>query len=317
MVFSTGGGILLALWLVRRAGWLPVTRGVRRELTWRVFQQDGSYFLSFALTTMITGLATSGTILAIRATIASQQGLEAAGIFDVAWTLSMMYITIALSSFSTYYLPTFAQTKSNQQRNELIHKILRLTILILVPVITSVLLLKSVIIQLLYSEQFLGSLSIIRWMLIGDYFKATSWVFGVTITASADKRTLLVTELLWNAGFLSLSIISLTVFKSLEGIGIAFIIPYIFYLFYNMFYAYKRFGYLASRSIILKWFLGAGIVFVISALTWADQHVNWWVILLGIFLVAFNFSVSLNRSDYSNIAALLRQKLQPVPKKLL
>ncbi|NUM43754.1 MAG: oligosaccharide flippase family protein [Anaerolineales bacterium] len=316
ILFSTGGGILLAFWLVQREGWLPFTRIVRQNFTFGTFREDSSYFLSFAFTTMITGLATSGTILVIRSLITAQKGLEAAGIFDVAWTLSMMYITIALSSFGTYYLPTFAQSKNNEQRRELIDKILRLTLLIIVPIIVGVLLFKPIVIQLLYTDEFLSSLNILRWMLIADYFKATSWVFGVTITASADKKTLLTTELLWNGGFLSLSVISLSIFNSVELIGIAFGIPYILYLLYNMFYAHKRFGYVVSKIMMLRWLLGAGIILTVSVLTWTDTKMNWWAVLIGFIFISLYFSVSLNRSDYTNFVGYVRKKLSLASRKL-
>ena len=208
MTLSSATGLIIAFIFVRRAGWLPDTKLIQRGRTREIFVPHVSYFLSFGIVTLITGVSTTWTILLIRSLIVSQQGLEAAGIFDVAWTLSMIYITMVLTSFGTYYLPTLSQAKETKERTTLIRRVLRLTIIFIIPILTAMIVLKPLVIRLLYSAEFLPALALLRWMLIGNFLRASSWVFGVTIRASADKQALILSELASNLLFLSLCAVS-------------------------------------------------------------------------------------------------------------
>ena len=212
--------------------------------------------------------------------IVSQQGLEAAGIFDVAWTLSMMYISLVLTSFGTYYLPTLSQCKAEDQQIELIRRFLRLTTLLIVPLISGVIVLKPLVIHLLYSEEFLSSIHIMRWMLVGDYLKATSWVFGVAITAAADKRTLFWTEILWQGGFLAFSALSMFRWGSLEGIGISFIVMYSLYLVFTSAYVWRKHRFIPDQGLVWRWLLGFAIIVGLSLFTWDEPGLNWVAILV-------------------------------------
>ena len=56
-------------------------------------------------------------------------------------------------------------------------------ILLVAPLITLVILGKSLVVSILYSKEFLPSFDIIQWMLIGDYFKAVGWVLATPMLA--------------------------------------------------------------------------------------------------------------------------------------
>ena len=292
MAISSAVGVLAAFEFSRREGWLPFS-----ALLSRGFDKSGSLklassFLSFAFTTLITGLASTWAALQVRSLIVAQIGLTDAGIFDVAWTLSMMYITLVLSSFGTYYLPTLSQCEDARTSVPLIHRVLRLTLILVTPMITAVIVLKPLVIQLLYSQAFLPSLQVIRWMLLGDYLKSTSWVFGVTITASADKKTLLWSELLWQAGFIGLSALSLIRFKTLEGIGVAFALLYLFHLAFTFFYAYRRYKSFPPKDMLVKWGVGLALLIGSSIYTWTDYRVNCGAAMLWIGLaLVFSWTV--------------------------
>ena len=67
-------------------------------------------------------------------------------------------------------------------------------ILLVAPLITLVILGKSLVVSILYSKEFLPSFDIIQWMLIGDYFKAVGWVLATPMLAFADLRMFFWTE---------------------------------------------------------------------------------------------------------------------------
>lgn len=290
MTFSTLIGVIVSgYFLIRELGKLQISTIQEVICHYKVFRPHATYFLTFAFATLISGSAMTWSILIVRSLINSNLGLEAAGFFDVAWTLSMTYVTLVLSSFGTYYLPTLSQLKSINERLILINRVFRLALALVVPLITAVILLKPLAINLLYSDEFLDAINIVRWMLIGDYLKSTSWVFGVTITAFADKKALLISEIGWYLGFVVMVYFSLTSLAWLEGVGIAFLVMYLFHLCYTSWYARSVHQLKFSNKQILLWVSGLAIILSASYLSWDLRIIRWWSSFL-LILVSVCFS---------------------------
>lgn len=162
---------LLALILTYRRGYLrPLLQGIKIS-----FQAaESKYFISFASVTLVTTLLQAGVLLAVRALILNNYGMGVVGKFDAAWTLSMMYVMLILNSISTFYLPELSSIHDSVKRQQLIDNVLRLAFVILIPLITAVLEFKYYYIIIFYSKEFLESIKLIQWMILGDFFK----VFG-------------------------------------------------------------------------------------------------------------------------------------------
>ncbi len=226
------------------------------------------HFFSFSATMLVASIAGTGALLVIRSMIVHSMGLSGAGIFDVAWTLSMMYVGIVTQSFGTYYMPTLSQVTDNQERVVLIRKLFRLATLLMVPIVVSVIVLKPWVVHLLYSKKFLPSLDIIRWMLIGDYLKVTSWVLAFPLLSYADMKNYLWSELLWSGLFLLGAYVTVTRWKDLEGIGIVFMFLYAGYLMFTYFYCRYKFTFSLTRKMSLHWLGGFLFLLLASIYNW-------------------------------------------------
>lgn len=261
---------LLGFWLIARAGWSPgVTTG-----RWVLSTPMARYFLRLASAMMLTGVLATLIPLAIRALIVRRFALLGVGIFDVAWTISMTYVTLILASFSTYYLPTLSAAAESTRRSDLIRRVFRLETMVLVPLITATITLKPVVVRLLYSADFLAATGIMRWMLIGDYFKVTSWVLAYTMLAFADVRTLLWTELVWSGLNVAGAAFSILALNSLEGVGVTFLAVYALYFGFALLYTRRRNHFSLDRALALHWVLGLAVIVAASAWTWHDLAVR-------------------------------------------
>lgn len=233
------------------------------------------HFFSIAGTMVITGLVGTGTMLSIRALIVREQGLAGAGIFDAAWTVSMTYVTLVLSSFSTYYMPTLAMTQESQSRVVLMQRLLRLSTLLMIPLVSSVIALKPLVVNLLFSTEFTPALDIMRWMLIGDYFKVTSWVLAFPMLAFADMKTFFWSEIVSNIGFLGIAGVMIIGLGSVQGVGVSFLLLYLVYLIYTLYYARTRHHLTLNRNMVITWLFGLALILGISWQTWSVTQVNW------------------------------------------
>lgn len=295
----------LGFWVALREGWLaPLVSSLRV----RFYPDSLRHFFSIAGTTLITSSATVGAALAVRALIVHYSGLYAVGIFDVAWTLSMTYIMIVLSSFGTYYLPTLSGVSDPVERTLLMQRVLRFATLLMVPLVTGVIVLKPLVIELLYSEEFTPALEIIQWMLIGDYFKVAAWVVGMPMLAYANMRVFFWTELLWNGGFFIFAALALFIFGSMQGIGVGFLLMYIFYLSFYLYYARARYHFRMTRAIGVAWLAGLAVVAGASWYTWSDSTIDWVAAFTWITVAVVLSLLSLSSSERGEVFGVLLKR---------
>jgi O-antigen/teichoic acid export membrane protein len=287
MVLSLSAGLAVAFCLSWRAGWIPqlVSSSAKR------FQFDCMrQFLSIAATTLLTGFMTTGVMLLIRSMVVREMGWSGAGILDAAWMISMVYVTLILKSLGTYYLPTLSAITISESRVQFMQRFLRFAMLGTLPCVVGMIAIKPWIVQLLYSNEFIESLDILRWMLIGDFFKVTSWVLAFSMLAYADMRTYFWTEIIWNSMLFFGSYLTLTRGYAIEGIGKTFVIVYLTYLVFTICYTYHRYNFKPTKKIVIQWLSSFTLIALVSWFTWNETQCDWytsvvWIITSIIFAI--------------------------------
>ncbi len=264
--------IAISLRVASRNGWLDAIVKAPRG----VFRRDAARgFASIAGTFFIVGQIGSLGFLLVTSLVAHRQGLARVGLLNAAWNLSMQYVTLVLSAFATYYLPMLAQARDDREVGVLIRDVARLTSLATVPLVTAMIVLKPFVIVTLYSASFLPTLHMVRWMLLGDYLKIAAWVVGTPAIARANMRTFFLTDGGWWIAFTAGSVFSVTMFHSLEGIGITFVGLYLAYLGYYVHYAFVKHAFRFDRRTRNAWLGGLAVLLVAAGYTWNQSRVEW------------------------------------------
>jgi len=250
--------------------------------------EDSRHFFRIAGVTLLTSTIAIGSLLAVRTTIVDFMGLAEAGVFDAAWMISTTYVMLLLSSFTTYYLPTLSETKSNAEASRLILMLFKLSVLILVPMIVSLVALKPFIITLLYSDSFSGALPILRWMLIGDYFKVCAWVFSMPLIAFSNPKMLLWTGLFWWVGYYLLALIGVQYIQDMEVLGVSFFILYVIYFAFLASYVGRKYELAIPRIMVFQWCFGLLLILTVSWYYWSIESVEFtssiiWIIISLVF----------------------------------
>jgi PST family polysaccharide transporter len=201
----------------------------------------------------------------LRAGAARTGGVTLAGLFDAGWTISMVYVMLLLSSFSTYFLPTLAAA---EDRNRVITDVLRVTLLIAVPMVSGMIALRPFVLVLLYSPQFLPVTRMMNWMLIGDALKVISFVLAMPMLALADTKAYLTGEVLWNSLMIIGATLAYSADGSLERIGLVFAVSYCVYLMYSLRYCRVRLGWKLPGTLAIPVIIAAVTVLLVSYSAW-------------------------------------------------
>lgn len=209
----------------------------------------------------------TGSVLIIRAAVSKYQGYAGAGIFDAGWTLSMTYVMLILTSFSSYYLPTLGKLRAQDlERNNLIQQYFRFATFASIPLIATVMVLKPWVVELLYSREFTPAIHMMHWMLLGDFFKISSWVMAMPMLAYADMKPYVISEFLWNIGLVIFGCFALQMGAGIESIGVIFLVLYMTYFLYTYLYCRRKFNLKIGFKLGLVWALGFSFLVGISLL---------------------------------------------------
>lgn len=290
MVLLLAGGPLLGLiaafFYVRRIGYFKDIKSVLPSGATRVATLR---FLRVALPSLLSLFLTLGSVLIVRSYIVRLYGLEGAGQFDAAWSISAMYLALFLTSLQSYLLPELSKVKDGYELHSALAKAFHFSLLISLPLIGCLVVMKPLIVSLLFSHEFLPSLDVLRWVLVGDFVRVLGWVISTALVARADMKGFAMAEALWSLMFMSVSLCLLT--YGLQWVGFAYFVSYVFYLVFLTSRLRFSHGVALKKRKLLYWLSGFLMVALIAWLCWDDRELYSWHFILIIPALVFSFLI--------------------------
>ncbi|NWJ42552.1 MAG: oligosaccharide flippase family protein [Geothrix sp.] len=279
---------LAAFWATRKAGRLPAFRTA-------IDGKDAAYFFRMSSVLLMTGLLNTGAQYFMNRIVAARIGLSMAGYYWVAWTLSMAYVTLALGSFGNYYMPSLSRLQDPEDRRALMRSYLQMAVVAMPVLVSLAILFKPLVVRVMFSASLLPALSVMRWMLIGDFFKGVSWVLSFPMLAFHELRWFFWTEVAFTLGLAGSGWAVLAAGGGVEWLGIMFLALYLCYTAVMVYYAYVSHGFVIRSGEAYRIALGAGLILVLSAMTWQHRELHGWTVLLGLGLIGLFLAFSLRK----------------------
>lgn len=153
----------------------PVGRWVIAE--WRTLVVMGAGLTAAS----ITGNASQ---LLLRSVITDQGGLSAAGLFQAAWTLTNVNLSVILSAMAVDYFPRLtAQAQSPEKVTEILNQQLHVALLLAGPILTIAVGFAPFLLHLLYSASFTDASHVLQLQITGDILKLATWSMGYVLLA--------------------------------------------------------------------------------------------------------------------------------------
>jgi len=264
LMASSAAAAIFALALLNRESAKHWFRGAGPWWNARMAQQ----FLTMSASMLASGGVAALVLLAARARILHEQGFAIAGQFDAAWAISMNHVSLVLASLQTYCLPVLARTTDRAERSAHLTRMLTGAALIAAGMICALALLKPVALTLLYSDAFHAASRYLRWTLMGDYLKVSSWVLSIPLLAAADMRLFLAADLSAYAVFAAGAAIVGHFRGAAEGTAVGFVAMYAAHLAICGSIAWSRFEFRPGPRCVLIWATGLLAVAAVSAATW-------------------------------------------------
>ncbi len=212
-------------------------------------------------------------------------GKETVGFYQAGYTLVDKYAGLVFVALGYEYYPRLARVAGSSMRLRVfVSNQINLSFMVLTPCLLAFILLRSHLVWLLYSKEFLVILTYISWGVVGTVLRATSWCFSFVMLAKGDGKIFLITESLDAVIGLTLNIVCFSLW-GVDGLGFAYIAWFACYTII-VGVVYFRVYHLTISIKCLRNLVATLLVCIAAVL--AMQH-SLWPVAAAIFIIATPF----------------------------
>jgi PST family polysaccharide transporter len=165
-------------------------------------------------------MASTGAQLAIPLILLAMLTAADVGLFRAVATISVGYLTFFLASLTQDYLPRISEPNTPVTLGILLENRMRLVIGLGLPLILALFAGASLLLEILYSSDFVVATDLLRWYLIGDLVRLPAWVLAFTLLARGQAEYFAV-ELAGGILLLGSTVLAVSAF-GFVGAGIAY-----------------------------------------------------------------------------------------------
>ncbi len=184
---------------------------------------------SYSLMALVSAVFGPMVLLVIRKNIILNLGIEQAGFWEAMTRMSSYYFVFISSLIGIYFLPKLATAKDNKETRSLFWEYYKGILPVFIIGMVIIYFFRDLIIELLFTKQFFPISKLFFWQLIGDTFKAASFILGYQFYAKKLTKAFIFFELLSLLVLYLSSIYFISIFK-IEGVVMAYAVTYAFYL---------------------------------------------------------------------------------------
>lgn len=193
---------------------------------------------SYSLMAIVSSVIGPLVFLAIRKNAIQIVGLEQAGFWETISRISTYYMMFVTTILSVYFLPKLVVAKNNQETKIVFWSFYKNILPLFIVALSVIYLCRFIIVKILFTDEFLPVTTLFFWQLLGDVFKAASWVLGYQFFAKKMTKAFIITEM-FSLAVLYFSSIFLIRFFGILGVVMAQAFDNFIYFLVLVFYFRK------------------------------------------------------------------------------
>jgi len=193
--------------------------------------------IKIGIGSLIIGVISQGTLILIRSLLIRSFGIEANGIYQAVYAISNNYFGIFFVTIATYTIPVLSEKNDKDHLFNEINNLYRITIWLLFPLLLIFFVFRNQVINIFYSSKFLEAGNLFFYNLLGDYFKALAWIFGVWLIPYLRIKAWVLFDVILNINFFLIYIIFTDLFNfKVESVTISYLISNFIHFLINYIY---------------------------------------------------------------------------------
>lgn len=189
LLVSASISLAMSWWFVRRVQVVDV------GMSWQQAVDEAKPMVSLGVVLMVSSALATLLEFYTRTLLSREEGLEAVGIYQAAWSLSGMFASFVLTAMGTDFYPRLAAVIEDRgAAAREINQQTEIGILLALPGLLATLVFAEWVVWLLYSAKFAPAAEVLVWMILGVFGRVVSWPLGYVLVAMNAKRWYLATE---------------------------------------------------------------------------------------------------------------------------
>jgi O-antigen/teichoic acid export membrane protein len=262
----------------------------------------------FGISSMVALIVMQMTLLIIKINLGDELGINAVGIFQSVYAISVNYFGIFFALLATYSIPKFSTFNTNKEYNDELNTTLKFLLIVYTPIIVFVYILRTLLIKVLYSDEFLLARELLFFQLLGDFFKAISWTFGLWLIPKLKIKQWLIFDIInYMVFYFTFYALLYSGKFGIKSVSIAYMISFILHVIIN--FAYVKISLNFSLSLANLKILSFSSLFVIFAFAISsyNEGIGYLVILPLLSIWLF---LSIKKEELNLIKEIIYSKLK-------
>ena len=215
--------------------------------------QEGKGMIKLGVLIALSGMLTTAVSYIVRVFVSNKGGLSDVGLYTAGFAVVSTYVGMIFTGMGSEYFPRLASYSNKKEEFiRAINEQMQISILLIAPLICSFIIFSRIGILILYSRDFLGIEQMIYLAILAILFKAPSWCCSYAILSKGDSKVFFWTELAFLLVMLITNILLYSLF-GLSGLGIAYIIQYIYYLLQEFVVCKKKYDLAINRDVYITY----------------------------------------------------------------
>ncbi len=211
---------------------------------------EGMSMVRLGVAFVLGGMIATAAELVIRSFLNVNAGLELVGLYNAGYMLTITYAGMVFTAMETEYYPRLSAVNHDEHAvNQLVNRQIEVSLLIISPMLTVMILLLPVIVPLLFTDSFMPVVPMAQLAVLAMFFKAITLPVAYINLAKGNSFAFLFFEILYAVAFVILLIVGFNKW-GLFGTGVALVAVHMLdYVVINV-YASTKYHYRISRKAL-------------------------------------------------------------------
>ena len=162
---------------------------------WKTALDTRGPWLSYALMGLVPMALTPVVLTVMRMLVASNFGIDAAGIWQSVWKVSDFLFMVMSAILTVIILPRVSVKMSRASFFELFHPLLLRIMGISLVMVVALYYGRGILVQVLFSSAYMGAVDYLPLQLVGDFFRAGGYALALVLIARAETTKFIVVEI--------------------------------------------------------------------------------------------------------------------------
>ena len=279
------------------------------KLTYNETYASGLGMAKLGISMTIAGFLGSLSTYVLNAFISNRSGIEQVGLYNAGWNVIGQYTGIIFIAMATDYYPRLSAVQSDDDKvKELVRQQAETALLIMTPLLSLLIITMPLVVRILYSPVFLPIVMFANLTVLGMQFKAISWAMGYVYLAKGNGQLFLFIEIISGIVILLLNLI-FYYFFGLNGLGISFILSYLFGMALGYFFLNRKYNFSFPKVLYTRFFVTYSFI-IVSFLTIFISNIIFRFLVGSIILVFTTMFSFVKLNELMDLKTFIASKLK-------